>query len=29
MLILSLTYVAPLDQVDRHIAAHMAWVKQG
>ena len=27
MLILSLTYVAPLDQVDQHIAAHMAWVK--
>jgi uncharacterized protein YciI len=29
MLILSLTYIAPLDQVDRHVAAHMAWVKQG
>ena len=29
MLILSLTYVAPLDQVDQHIAAHMAWVKEG
>ena len=29
MLILSLTYIAPLDQVDRHIEAHMEWVKAG
>ena len=29
MFILSLTYVAPLDQVDQHIEAHMAWVKDG
>ena len=29
MLILSLTYVAPLEDVDRHIEPHMAWVKEG
>ncbi len=29
MLILSLTYTVPLDQVDRHVEPHMAWVKQG
>ena len=29
MLILSLTYIAPLNQVDRHIEAHMEWVKAG
>lgn len=29
MLILLLTYIAPLDQVDQHAEAHMAWVKQG
>jgi uncharacterized protein YciI len=29
MLILSLTYIAPLDQVDRHVEAHMGWVKDG
>ena len=29
MLILSLTYTAPLDQVDRHVEAHMDWVNQG
>lgn len=29
MLVLSLTYIAPLDQVDRHITAHMEWVKAG
>ena len=29
MVILSLTYIAPLDQVDPHIEAHMAWVKAG
>lgn len=29
MLILSLTYTAPLDQVDGHVEAHMARVKQG
>jgi uncharacterized protein YciI len=26
MFILSLTYIAPLDQVDIHIAPHMDWV---
>lgn len=29
MLILSLTYIVPLDQVDRHVEPHMAWVRQG
>ncbi|WP_332686525.1 YciI family protein [Devosia sp.] len=29
MLILLLTYIAPLDQVDQHVEAHMVWVKQG
>ena len=29
MLILSLTYTVPLDKVDQHSEAHMAWVKKG
>ena len=29
MFILSLTYLTPLDQVDAHIASHMAWVAGG
>lgn len=29
MLILSLTYIAPLDKADERMDAHMAWVKQG
>jgi uncharacterized protein YciI len=29
MLILSLTYIAPMDKVDALIEPHMAWVKKG
>lgn len=29
MFIISLTYTAPLDAVDRHVDGHMAWVKAG
>jgi uncharacterized protein YciI len=29
MFILSLTYVVPLIEVDRHIAPHMEWVNAG
>ena len=29
MLILSLTYVAPLEDADKHMDAHMAWVREG
>lgn len=29
MLILSLTYIAPMDRVDALIEPHMAWVKKG
>ena len=29
MFILSLTYTAPLNEVDKHIAPHMAWVTMG
>ncbi len=29
MLILSLTYIVPLDQVDAHIAPRMEWVAKG
>jgi uncharacterized protein YciI len=29
MLILSLTYIAPLDKADEQMAAHMAWIRQG
>jgi uncharacterized protein YciI len=29
MFILSLTYVKPNDEADRHMEPHMAWVKEG
>lgn len=29
MFILSLTYVAPTEDADRHMEAHMAWVRAG
>lgn len=29
MFILSLTYSAPLEDADKHMQAHMAWVKAG
>ena len=29
MFILSLTYIAPLEDADKHMQAHMAWVKAG
>ena len=29
MFILSLTYVAPLAEVDRHVPSHMEWVARG
>jgi uncharacterized protein YciI len=29
MFIVLLTYTKPLDEVDRHLAAHRAWVKKG
>ncbi|MBY5642308.1 YciI family protein [Rhizobium leguminosarum] len=29
MYILSLTYVKPNDEADRHMEPHMAWVKEG
>lgn len=29
MFILSLTYIAPLEDADRHMDAHMAWVRAG
>jgi uncharacterized protein YciI len=29
MFIILLTYTKPLDEVDRHLAGHRAWVKQG
>jgi uncharacterized protein YciI len=29
MFILSLTYIAPLEEADRHMDAHMAWLREG
>ncbi len=29
MFILTLTYVAPLEEVDKHVPAHMEWIKAG
>jgi uncharacterized protein YciI len=29
MFILSLTYIAPLEDADKHMAAHMEWVRAG
>jgi uncharacterized protein YciI len=29
MLILSLTYITPIEQADAHMADHMTWVKDG
>ncbi|MBX9455655.1 MAG: GTP cyclohydrolase [Rhizobium sp.] len=29
MLILSLTYIAPIEAADEHMQAHMAWVREG
>lgn len=29
MFILSLTYVSPLEDADKHMDAHMAWVRAG
>lgn len=29
MLILSLTYTVPLEEADRHMDAHMAWLREG
>ena len=29
MFILSLTYITPIEQADKHMEAHMAWVKAG
>jgi uncharacterized protein YciI len=29
MFVLELTYTAPLDRVDTHLADHVAWVDQG
>ena len=29
MFILSLTYIAPLEDADKHMEAHMTWVKAG
>ena len=29
MFILTLTYVAPLEEVDRHAPAHIDWIKAG
>ena len=29
MFLLSLTYKVPLDVVDRHLDAHVAWLKEG
>jgi uncharacterized protein YciI len=29
MFILSLTYIAPLEDADKHMDAHMAWVREG
>lgn len=29
MFILSLTYIAPTEAADKHMEAHMAWVKSG
>ena len=29
MFILTLTYIAPLQEVDRHVPAHMDWIKAG
>ncbi|MCB1446017.1 MAG: GTP cyclohydrolase [Rhizobiaceae bacterium] len=29
MLILSLTYIAPLEDADRHMEAHMTWIRTG
>ena len=29
MFILSLTYIAPLEDADKHMETHMAWVKAG
>jgi uncharacterized protein YciI len=29
MFIILLTYTKPLDEVDRHLTGHNAWVKQG
>ena len=29
MFIVTLTYTVPNDEVDRHLEAHMAWLKEG
>jgi uncharacterized protein YciI len=29
MFILSLTYIAPLEDADKHMEAHMAWIREG
>ena len=29
MFILTLTYIAPLEEIDRHVPAHMDWIKAG
>jgi uncharacterized protein YciI len=29
MFILSLTYIAPIEDADKHMDAHMAWVREG
>ena len=29
MFILTLTYIAPLEQIDEHVPAHMDWIKAG
>jgi uncharacterized protein YciI len=29
MFILTLTYIAPLEEVDRHVPAHLDWIKAG
>ena len=29
MFILTLNYIAPLEEVDRHVPAHMDWIKAG
>lgn len=29
MFILSLTYIAPIEDADKHMEAHMAWVRAG
>jgi uncharacterized protein YciI len=29
MFILSVTYVAPIEEIDRHLPAHVTWLKEG